>query len=132
MALNMAEHKSDLDNWDNCIDQLREAVGRDAGTALAVRKALENRYPHDAADMYRMLWGYSNKNLESGEDEKLVNFLADDNLALRVLSFWNLKDITGKSLSYQPEQTQAARRQQSVQVWKQRLKANEIRFKSAE
>ena len=44
-------------------------------TAVAVRKALESRYPQDAADMYRMLWGYSDKNLESGEDEKLVKFL---------------------------------------------------------
>ncbi len=129
ILLNNSEYKND---WDNCVDQLREAVGRDAETAAAVRKALGNRYPHDAADMYRMLWGYNNKNLESGEDEKLVNFLADDNLALRVLSFWNLKDITGKSLLYQPEQTQQSRRQQSVQIWRQRLKANEIRFKTAE
>ncbi len=128
IVLNDAAAKQD---WSDNIDQLREAVARDGQTALAVRKALESRYPQDAADMYRMLWGYSNNNLESGEDENLVKFLENDNLALRVLSFWNLKDITGKSLSYQPEQTQT-RRQQSVQVWKQRLKANEIRFKSAE
>ncbi len=128
IVLNDTEAKQD---WSDNIDQLREAVARDRETAVAVRKTLESRYPQEAADMYRMLWGYSDKNLESGEDEKLVKFLDSDNLAIRVLSFWNLKDITGKSLGYPPEQTQA-RRQPSVQVWKQRLKAGEIRNKSAD
>lgn len=95
--------------WGDNIDQLREAVGRDVETAVAVRKTLESRYPQEAADMYRMLWGYSDKNLELGEDEKLVKFLDNDNLAVRVLSFLNLKDITGKSLGYLPEQTQTRR-----------------------
>jgi hypothetical protein len=128
IALKDAAAKQD---WSDNIDQLREAVARDAQTAIAVRKALESRYPQDAADMYRMLWGYSDKNLESGEDDNLVKFLDSDNLAVRVLSFLNLKDITGKSLGYQPEQT-SARRQPSIQVWKQRLKAGEIRNKSAD
>ncbi|MGA2062651.1 MAG: hypothetical protein ABSG67_19440, partial [Thermoguttaceae bacterium] len=128
IVLNDAGAKQD---WSDNIDQLREAVARDGQTALAVRKAMESRYPQDAADMYRMLWDYSDKNLESGEDENLVKFLDSDTLAVRVLSFLNLKDITGKSLSYQPEQT-PARRQPSIQVWKQRLKAGEIRNKTAD
>jgi hypothetical protein len=119
------------DRSDSIIDQLREAVGRDVETAVAVRKALDSLYPQEAADMYRMLWGYSDKNLESGEDEKLVKFLENENLALRVLSSWNLKDITEKTLSYQPEQT-PAKRQQPIQRWKQRLEAKEIRIKTAE
>jgi hypothetical protein len=118
-------------DWSDYIDQLREAVSRDPETAAAVRKWLENRYPQTAAEMYHMLWGYTNKDLESGEDEKLVNFLENENLALRVLSSWNLKDITEKTLSYQPEQT-PAKRQQPVQRWKQRLEAKEIRIKTAE
>ncbi len=92
-------------DWIDYIDQLREAVGRDPETAAAVHKSLENRYPKTATDMYRMLWGYTDKDLESGDDEKLVKFLENENLALRVLSIWNLKEITGKTLGYQPEQT---------------------------
>jgi hypothetical protein len=126
--LNDVEHKTD---WDNYIEQLREAVGRDAETAAAVRKALESRYQQEAADLYRMLWGYSDKNLESGEDEKLVEYLGSDTLAVRVLSFWNLKEITGKTLLYQPEQT-SAKRQSSIQAWKKRSKDKEIRIKSTE
>ena len=36
--------------------------------------------------------------LEGGEDVKLVKGLEDDMLAVRVLSFWNLKDLTGLGL----------------------------------
>ena len=117
--------------WAENINQLREAVGRDPETALAVRKALESRYPQEASEMYRMLWGYSDKNLESGDDEKLVKFLEEENLALRVLSFWNLKEITGKGQFYQPEQT-IAKRQQPVKSWKKSLESKEIRIKPAE
>ena len=127
-VLDDAEFKLD---WSDYINQLREAVARDPKTAVAVRNSLENCYPQTAGEMYRMLWGYTNKDLESGEDEKLVKFLDGDKLAIRVLSFWNLRDITGKSLSYQPEQTQA-KRQQPIQTWKQRLKTGEIRNKSAD
>ena len=54
-----------------------------------------------------MLWGYTNNDLEDGADRKLVQFLENDKLAFRVLAFWNLKDITGMKLYYQPEQTAA-------------------------
>lgn len=129
IVLDDAEIKQQ-DMADN-IDQLCEAIRRDSETAVAVRKTLENRYPQIAADMYRMLWGYSDKDLESGEDEKLVGFLENENLPLRVLSFWNLKEITGKGQYYQPEQT-IAKRQQPIQRWKKSLEAKEIRIKSAD
>ncbi|MGW8255950.1 MAG: hypothetical protein ACWGMZ_00540, partial [Thermoguttaceae bacterium] len=125
----------DLDNveyrldWNNNIDLLRGAVGRNVQTAVAVRETLEKRHPQQAAELYRMLWGYSDKDLQAGEDAKLVKALENDDLIVRVLAFWNLKEITGKGLLYQPEQT-AAKRQQSVQAWKERLKDNEIRVKS--
>ncbi len=128
MVLNDAAFKNE---WTDYIEQLQEAVGRDPETAAAVRQALEKRYPQAASGLYRMLWGYTDQDLESGEDAKLVKSLEDENLALRVLSFWNLKEITGRGLYYQPEQT-PAKRQQPVVRWKQRLEAKEIRIKSAE
>jgi len=127
-VLDNAEFKQD---WTDHIDQLREAVGRDPQTASAVRQSLEKRYPQGASELYRMLWGYMDNDLESGEDSRLVKFLEDENLALRVLSFWNLKEITGKGLYYQPEHT-TAKRQQPYQRWKKSLEAHEIRIKSAE
>ena len=70
--------------------------------------ALEKQYPQQAAELYRMLWRYTDKQLEfgddgkGGEDAKLVRALDDDLLAVRVLSYANLKEITGKGEIYRP------------------------------
>ena len=128
-ALNEPVHK--LDWADYYIDELRAAVGRDVETAAAVRLALEQQYPQQAATLYRMLWGYSNQDLEAGEDAKLVQGLKDEEtLAVRVLAIWNLKDITGLGQLYQPEQT-AAKRQMATRRWEERLAAKEIRLQDA-
>ena len=112
--------------WADYVSELCAAVDRDAETAAAVRMAFEKQYPQQALAMYRMLGGYSNQDLQAGEDAVLVRGLDDDLLAVRVLSYWNLKDITGQGAAYQPEQT-AARRQQAVRRWRQRRDAKEIR-----
>jgi hypothetical protein len=128
MVLDNVEFKSD---WGDNVDQLCQAVARDGETAAQVRKTLENRYPQISAEMYRMLWSYSDKDLESGEDAKLVKLLDNENLPLRVLSFWNLREITGKGLYYQPEQT-LAKRQQPVLRWRKSLENKEIRIMPVE
>ena len=117
--------------WPEYVDQLREAVARDAESAAAVREALENQYPQQAALLYRMLWGYSDKDLQDGADKTLVGALDDETLAVRVLSFRTLHESTGLGLFYQPEQTAAKRLQPTVR-WRQRLKAGEIRLKTPE
>lgn len=124
-------------HWPDYIDALRAAVDRDAETAAAVRLALEKQFPQQAADLYRMLWRYTDKQLElgddgkGGEDAKLVRALDDDLLAVRVLTYANLKEITGKGEIYRPEFT-AARRQQGIRIWQRRLEANDIRWVKAE
>jgi hypothetical protein len=118
-------------DWPDYIDQLREAVHRDAQSAAAIRKALEKQYPDQSEELYKMLWGYNNKSLAAGDDAKLVKGLDDEMLAVRVLSFWNLKDLTGLGLFYRPE-FPAAKRQQPMARWRQRLEAKEIRIKTPE
>jgi hypothetical protein len=125
-------------HWRDYADALRAAVDRDPESAAAVRVALEKQFPKDAADLYRMLWGYNDKQLESGddgkggEDAKLVQGLRnDDVLAVRRLSYWNLQDITGQGGLYQPEDSHA-KRMQGVRRWDQRLTAKEIRFAGGE
>ena len=133
-ALGDAAHKLD---WPDYIDELRAAVARDAETAAAVRLALETQYPARDPEredsLYRMLWGYTNKDLKDGKDAKLVNALDDnDVLAARVLAIWNLKDVTGLGgLYYRPEDS-AAKRMSPTQRWRQRLKAKEIRLKDGD
>ena len=129
-ALNDRERRLD---WPEYLDVLCESVARDKESAAAVRKAIEQQYPQQAAELYRMLWGYSDKDLKGGEDVKLVKGLRDEtSLAVRVLSWWNLWKLTGMGgWSYRPEQP-AARRQQPTVRWEQRLKAGEIRLKTPE
>jgi hypothetical protein len=127
-ALDDPAHK--LDWQDYYVDEMRAAVGRDPETAAAVRLALERKYTaQQAADLYRMLWSYSDKDLQAGDDAKLVRGLDDDSLAVRRLSFWNLRDITGLGLFYDPEKP-AARRQAAVRDWHNRLEKKEIRLKN--
>ena len=117
------------------------AVDRDSESAAAVRMALEKQYPQQAADLYRMFWGYTDKQLEAGDDGKapegkgddytLVQYLSDDLLAVRMLADWNLRDITGLGNYYDPLQT-AARNQQSVRRWYELLADKKIRLKNSE
>ncbi|MGA7699650.1 MAG: hypothetical protein WCB27_08590 [Thermoguttaceae bacterium] len=134
VALNDATQKA---HWPDYIEAIRLAVDRDAETAAAVRVALEKQYPQRAAELYRMFWRYTDKQLASGddgkggEDAKLVRALDDDLLAVRVLSYANLKEITGQGAIYRPEDA-AARRQRTISSWHRRLDAKEIRLTKAE
>ncbi len=117
--------------WPRCIEQLCSAVHRGPKTAAAVRQAMQRQYGQDAAGIYRMLWGYTQNDLEAGHAARLVGYLDHDTLAARVLSFWNLKEITGWGLFYKPEQT-AAKRKTAVQKWTERLDSGEIKVKREE
>ena len=75
-----------------------------------------------------MLWGYTDKDLEDGEDARLVKFLDHEALVFRVLAFENLREITQKTLYYHPEAPTAAKRQQSVQQWRRQQQSGRIRF----
>lgn len=127
-ALNDPARK--LEWSDFYIPELRAAVARDAETAAAVRMALEKQYSQQAPDLYRMLLGYTDQQLAAGDDAKLVQGLKnDDVLAVRVLSIWNLADITDVAQNFEPEKP-AARRQQALRRWELRLDAKEIRLKA--
>ena len=126
-ALNDATFKRE---WPVYFDLLRQAVARGPATARAVRQAMEKQFAQEGPALYRMLWGYTNKDLESGVDAQLVKCLDHETLAFRVLAFSNLRDITGKGHYYQPELATPAR-QQFVQRWRQSQEAGEIRSNAA-
>jgi len=109
--------------WPDYIEQLRAGVRRNPLSAAQVRTAMEKLYGPQGADLYELLWRYSDQGVSSEEATRLVRLLEDETLAVRVLSSWNLKRITGLGLYYQPEQT-PAKRAPSVQKWKERLQSN--------
>ena len=123
-ALNDSEYRA---KWPEYIDQLKEAIARGPETAAGVRQSLEKQYGNDAASLYRMLWGYTDKELEDGEDAQLVKFLDNEALAFRVLAIENLNEITRKTYGYHPEAS-AAKRSPWVQLWRRQLQLGWIRF----
>ena len=114
--------------WGNCIVYLSDAVWRDPEYAKRVRTSLENIRNEKGFDLYRMLWGYTNEGLiNNGEAVQLVDFLSSDDLDYRVLSHWNLKKITGKGYSYQPQKSEQQRRL-SVKRWQSLLDKGDIKY----
>lgn len=107
--------------WTEQIEQLRSAVARGPQSAAAVRQAIEIRRGKAAPKVYRLLWGYTDSQLREGGSTELVAGLDDDDLLVRVLSFWNLRTISGgRTLNYRPEDQSPAKRQPHVQKWRQR------------
>ncbi|NQU20209.1 MAG: hypothetical protein HQ567_02930, partial [Candidatus Nealsonbacteria bacterium] len=123
VALNDPDHPP---VWmDETIEHLRAAVARSPEMATAVRQTLEKQYGDDGTGLFRMLWGYTEQELRSSEAKKLVEGLDHESLAVRTLSFWNLRDIFGLGLQYKPGDT-AAKRRTPTQKWRQRLESDEI------
>jgi hypothetical protein len=129
-ALNEVDFRRE---WPDYFDQLKETIARGPETAAAIRQSLERKYGSESAGtLYRMLWGYTDKQLEDGEDDRLVKFLDHESRVFRVLAFENLREITGKTLYYHPEAPTAAKRQQFVQQWRRQQEAGHIRFNLSE
>jgi len=114
--------------WQPYFETVQASVARDPKRAAAVRVALEKQRGDKALELYRMFWGYSKADLDGGQAAKLVDYLDHENLDIRVLSFFNLKAITGMSLLYRPDTT-PAQRKQAVATWKQRLKEGQVTVK---
>ncbi|NLE37783.1 MAG: hypothetical protein GX621_07145, partial [Pirellulaceae bacterium] len=117
--------------WDDYIGQLREALARGPEMAERVRDALEDAHGSEGSKIYRMLWGYDAQQLVDGQDAALVDGLGSDILALRVVSFWNLKTITGGAQLYYRPDLPLVQRQKSIQAWEKRQKNGEIRIRAA-
>jgi hypothetical protein len=108
---------------------LRFAILRGPEEATRVREALFKEFgTKPGADLYRMLCGYSPRQLSEGADERLVDFLSHDELPYRVLAFYNLQAITGITHGYKPEGTEIQRRT-PTQTWRAWQKTGRIMYK---
>lgn len=128
-ALNDPEAKNE---WADAAGKLAEAVAVDPKIAAAVRTTLQRQYgAAGGAELYRMLWGYTEADFANGEAAKLVAALDSESLAHRVLAFQVLKDMTGLILSYRPDMP-ANQRKAAIQRWKEKLDAGELRIGGSE
>jgi len=115
--------------WTAEYDTLRQSLRRGPDAAAKVRKVLEAFTGADAANLYRLSWGYSAEQLRDGQGAKLVEFLDHDSLPIRVFAFENLQRITNKTLLYRPDLA-AAQRRSSIQRWKEQLESGPIVYET--
>ncbi|MEO1527287.1 MAG: hypothetical protein AAFX06_17805 [Planctomycetota bacterium] len=120
--------------WSGHLDALREMVDRSPNDAMLVRKAIAGNEAMDDADgdvLFRLLVGFSQDQLQAGEDAMLVKALESGSMPVRVLASENLRDITGKTLYFKPEEPVAARRSEVIKKWDVNLRRGQIRWPEA-
>ena len=125
--LNVVESKSFT---SPSIAVLRHALARGPATAAQIRKVFETLRGDEGSQLYRMLCGYTQQQLDDGEAENLVRGLQEDSFDFRVLAFENLKQITGATLGYRPEY-QSTLLVSKAHLWQRRQRANAIRYAKA-
>ena len=118
-------------NWPSQIEAVRRVLARNPVLAQQIKETLDGqRDAKKAKDIYEMLRGYSKRQLQDGAAARLVAYLDHEDLDIRVLAFWNLQRVSVGTLGYRPEYT-AAKRQQGVRAWKQKLADGQVVPKSS-
>ncbi len=114
--------------WSDHYTALLNAVDRDVETAERVKDAIERMDQGNARTLFQLLVGFSQKQLQEGGDEMLVRSLDSPSMSVRALALENLRKITGVTLSFRPEQENAARRGQAIKKWEARQRKEDIRW----
>jgi hypothetical protein len=89
--------------WANQVVTLQQLVERGPESARIVRLAFEELHGELAPILYRLTWGFSPEQLASSGASDLVAFLDSNDMALRVLAFKTLEQITGMNHLFRPE-----------------------------
>jgi hypothetical protein len=104
-VLNESKH---ADLWDSAVVSLRHWLGRAPGQDQKLYQALQasrGYSPVQAETVIEFLHGFGPNDLEHPETyEMLINYLADDKLAVRGLAYWHLKRLVpaGAKIPYDP------------------------------
>ncbi len=114
--------------WPEHFNALVATIDRGPESAAVVRGAISQMDFAEATAIYRLLWLFSNAQLEAGSDERLVASLDSPNMTVRVLTTENLRRITGTTLFYKPENDTAPRRSSDIKKWETRLRKGDIRW----
>ncbi len=114
-------------DWTTYVELLREALARGGEeTAQDIRLACQRVLGEQQGERaFRLLRGYDDRDLRQGADAQLVAWLDHPQLAMRVLAFWNLQQITGASFYYRPEHG-PTKRQNAVAQWERRLQRGDL------
>jgi len=112
--------------WSDAVATLREIVRISPQHAAAVRASAEKTLGTGGTLAYAMLWKYADTGITKTQAEELVQQLEHHSLAIRVVAFWTLRQITGMTLNYEP-QAAPNDRAKAVQLWRERLTKGTVR-----
>lgn len=119
-ALDDSQRKA---QWPEAIAELRSAAARSPEMAAAVQASCMRVYGEDGPLVYEMLWRFPASGIPVDEAMVLVDALEHPRLAVRVLAIWNLQQITGVRMYYEPD-SPAVRRRSSVERWRSRVESD--------
>jgi hypothetical protein len=114
--------------WPDHFKALVATLDRGPESAELLMKAIAKMDQANARVLYRLLVGYSQKQLADGGDEELVQFLDSESMAVRVLALENLREITGTTLYFRAETDNRVRRTPAIRKWMVRQKKGDIRW----
>ena len=114
--------------WPEHYAALVETLNRGPESAGLLKQAILKMDAANAEDLYRLLVGYSQKQLTSGGDEELVRQLDSESMAVRVLASENLHEITGTTLYFRAETENRVRRTPAIRKWMIRQQKGGIRW----
>lgn len=115
--------------WASEFDVLRQAVLRSPETAAHLHQTIQRSREKDAAVLTRLIWGFSQEDLENGSATQLVKHLKHEEMDVRVLTFLNLMQITGAQEFYRPEKKPDLNAA-AIRNWEGRLEKGSIAYKT--
>ena len=114
--------------WPRQLEAVRKAIREDAAYAEKLQRVLQQRRGEEGKELYRMLWGYTNEQLQEGADRELVTYLESDALDLRVVAFDTLHRITGTTFLYRPDRSPKTQRV-PIRKWRHAASEGKIRHR---
>ena len=123
--LKTLQNKNQRAYWDKQCQLLMNPSLTTESKLEDLHQLIHNTYEDSGPVVSRLLGGYSEKQIELGESTRLINMLDHTELEVRVLAFHTLKDLTGYTLGYQPEDTTAVR-SHAVRMWWERWRNGEV------
>jgi hypothetical protein len=117
---------SDAEVRREAVVWLRRWLARSGEHVAAVRGEIDRFRPGQGGkNLDRLLWGYTDRDLQDGGAEELINSLENDDLPIRELALFNLEEITGRTLNFQPD-SPPLQRDRSVRQWRQLLEDGKL------
>jgi hypothetical protein len=114
--------------WPDHYLTLLATVDRSAESAQRLRDSIASMDSANEKPLFRLLTGFSQKQLVEGGDDELVQLLDSSSMSVRVLALENLHEITGTTLYFRAEQENAVRRAPVIKKWVTRQRKGDIRW----